>query len=506
MPSTYQIISELASQTARDITSKAERYTGFLVTAANNYKYSFKEQLLIHAQKPDATACAEIETWNRLGRWVNKGTRGIALLVDRDTPYKLRHVFDYSDTNSRAGRVVTLWQMRPQYEEAVKESLQDSFGEVELTADFPHFLMEIAKNAVEDNFSDYLSSLQAVKGDSFLEELDDLNLEVWLKDTLRSSVAYMALVRAGYQPSLYFTRDDFSHIYDFNTVPVISVLGAATSDISEMVIREIAETVKGLEKEEKQSNRTFARDRSSEYHESRNNKTERSYEDGTDLYDAGRLPDPRPDRSGEPEDWEVWNAASNLPPRASGWNLHRDAAGRNAEQPLGGSGRSGQPDDGQADRADEDAQRRDRADEVRRPDEVGSTDELDPKLGGGSGPERPDLRVSLPSEEEQQELIAEAEAETTSAFVISQEDIDAVLTRGSGVHEGKYRIYEQYLKQETHEANVAFLKDEYGIGGAYPAVPGRQLDENHDGKGIKISRGSIMHPDAEVLLSWKMIE
>ena len=506
MPSKYQIISELASQTARDITSKAERYTDFLVTAANNYKYSFKEQLLIHAQKPDATACAEIETWNRLGRWVNKGTRGIALLVDRDTPYKLRHVFDYSDTNSRAGRVVTLWQMRPQYEEAVKESLQDSFGEVELTADFPHFLMEIAKNAVEDNFSDYLSNLQSVKGDSFLEELDDLNLEVWLKDTLRSSVAYMALVRAGYQPSLYFTRDDFSHIYDFNTVPVISVLGAATSDISEMVIREIAETVKGLEKEEKQSNRTFARDRTSEYHESRNNKTERSYEDGTDLYDAGRLPDPRPDRSGEPEDWEVWNAASDLPPRASGRNLHRDAAGRNAEQPLGGSGRSGQPDDGQADRADEDAQRRDRADEVRRPDEVGSADELDPELGGGSGPERPDLRVSLPSEEEQQELIAEAEAETTSAFVISQEDIDAVLTRGSGIHDGKYRIYEQYLKQETHEANVAFLKDEYGIGGAYPAVPGRQLDENHDGKGIKISRGSIMHPDAEVLMSWKKIE
>lgn len=506
MPSKYQIISELASQTARDITSKTERYTDFLVTAANNYKYSFKEQLLIHAQKPDATACAEIETWNRLGRWVNKGTKGIALLVDRDTPYKLRHVFDYSDTNSRAGRVVTLWQMRPQFEEPVKESLQDSFGEVELTADFPHFIMEIAKNAVEDNFSDYLSNLQSVKGDSFLEELDDLNLEVWLKDTLRSSVAYMALVRAGYQPSLYFTRDDFSHIYDFNTVPVISVLGAATSDISEMVIREIAETVKGLEKEEKQSNRTFARDRSFEYHESRNNKTERSYEDGTDLYDAGRLPDPRPDRSGEPEDWEVWNAASDLPPRASGRNLHRDAVGRNAEQPLGGSGRPGQPDDGQADRADEDAQRRDRADEGRRPDEVGSADELDPELGGGSGPERPDLRVSLPSEEEQQELIAEAEAETTSAFVISQEDIDAVLTRGSGIHDGKYRIYEQYLKRDTHEANIAFLKNEYGIGGAYPAVPGRQLDENHDGKGIKISRGSIMHPDAEVLLSWKKIE
>ena len=168
MPRKYQIISELASQTARDITSKAERYTDFLVTAANNYKYSFKEQLLIHAQKPDATACAEIETWNRLGRWVNKGTRGIALLVDRDTPYKLRHVFDYSDTNSRAGRVVTLWQMRPQYEDAVKESLQDSFGEVELTADFPHFLMEIAKNAVEDIM--FINDKKPVPGNMFTEK------------------------------------------------------------------------------------------------------------------------------------------------------------------------------------------------------------------------------------------------------------------------------------------------------------------------------------------------
>ena len=124
MPSKYKIIMEMASQTARDVTSNAERYTDFLVTAANNYKYSFKEQLLIHAQKPEATACAEIETWNRLGRWVNKGTKGIALLVDRDIPYKLRHVFDISDTNSRAGITITLWQMRPQYEEAVSESLQ----------------------------------------------------------------------------------------------------------------------------------------------------------------------------------------------------------------------------------------------------------------------------------------------------------------------------------------------------------------------------------------------
>lgn len=266
MPSKYKIIMEMVSQTARDVTSNVERYTDFLVTAANNYKYSFKEQLLIHAQKPEATACAEIETWNRLGRWVNKGTKGIALLVDRDIPYKLRHVFDISDTNSRAGITITLWQMRPQYEEAVSESLQDSFGEIDGAIDFPHLLIEISKNAVDDNLSDYLSDLNAVKGDSFLEDLDDTSLEVWLKDTLKSSVAFMALSRTGYDPHEYFSREDFEHIFDFNTNAVISVLGSATSDISEMVIKEIGETVKELEKEEKQKIRTFADGRTSEYH------------------------------------------------------------------------------------------------------------------------------------------------------------------------------------------------------------------------------------------------
>lgn len=506
MPSKYQIIMEMASQTARDITSNAQRYTDFLVTAANNYKYSFKEQLLIHAQKPDATACAEIETWNRLGRWVNKGTKGIALLVDRDVPYKLRHVFDLSDTNSRAGRTVTLWQMRPQYEESVAESLQDSFGEVEKGIDFPHLLIEIAKNAVNDNLSDYLSDLNAVKADSFLEELDDMNLEVWLRSTVESGVAFMALSRSGFNPRAYFSYEDFGHLFDFNTNAVISILGAATSDISEMIIKEIGETVKELEKEERQKNRTFADGRSDEYHNSRNNKTERSNEYGVDLQDAGRLPDPQFGGTGEPEGWEIWNAAANLPSRAQKRDLHRHDAGWNPEQASGGSGRTGESDDGKADGTAQGPEWRNRADESGGSDEVGRPDELDPSLGGGSDSERPDLRITLPTAHEQQEIIAEAEAEKTSAFTISQEDIDAVLTRGSGISKGKYRIYEQYLKKESSRNNIAFLKDEYGVGGAYPVVAGRNLDESHDAKGIKISKGRIMQPDAEVLLKWNKVE
>ena len=506
MPSKYRIILEMASQTARDIASNADRYTDFLITAANNYKYSFKEQLLIHAQKPDATACAEIDTWNKLGRWVNKGTKGIALLIDRDVPYKLRHVFDISDTNSRAGRNITLWQMKPEYEYAVSESLQASFGDVEEPRDFPHLLIDISGYAVEDNLSDYLMELNAVKAGSFLEELDDTSLEAWLKTSLKSSVAFMALSRAGYEPRQYFDREDFSHLFDFNTVEVISVLGAAVSDISEMVIREMGETVKEMEKEEKRKIRTFAQTGSSAYHKNRTENKERSNEHGTDLYDAGGLSDSRSDRAGEPEAWEVWNAAADIPPRAPGWDLHRDAAERNTEQSSGGSGPASQRDDGTPDPTDGREAGRDGAPESGRSDAVGADDELHSPLGGGSDSERPDLRVTLPTVEQQQEIIAEAEEEKSSAFAISQEDIDAILTRGSGIHQGKFRIYEQFLKQDSSENNITFLKNEYGIGGAYPAVSGRNLDESHDAKGIKISRGRISRPDAELLLRWNKAE
>lgn len=506
MPSKYRIILEMASQTARDIASNADRYTDFLITAANNYKYSFKEQLLIHAQKPDATACAEIDTWNKLGRWVNKSTKGIALLIDRDVPYKLRHVFDISDTNSRAGRNITLWQMKPEYVYAVSESLQASFGDVEEPRDFPHLLMDISGYAVEDNLSDYLMELNAVKAGSFLEELDDTSLEAWLKTTLKSSVAFMALSRAGYEPRQYFDREDFSHLFDFNTVEVISVLGAAVSDISEMVIREMGETVKEMEKEEKRKIRTFAQTGSSAYHKNRTENKERSNEHGTDLYDAGGLSDSRSDRAGEPEAWEVWNAAADIPPRTSGWDLHRDAAERDTEQPSGGSGPTSQRDDGTPDLADDEGTGRDGEPESGGSDAVGADDKLHSSLGGGSDSERPDLRVTLPTVEQQQGIIAEAEEEKSSAFSISQEDIDAILTRGSGIHQGKFRIYEQFLKQDSSENNIAFLKNEYGIGGAYPAVSGRNLDENHDAKGIKISRGRISRPDAELLLRWNKVE
>lgn len=508
MASKYQMIVSVAEHTANDITKNGDTWMRFLTTAASNYKYRFKNQLLIYMQKPDAVACAEIEIWNRLGRWVNKGTKGIALLVDKDTPYKLRHVFDVSDTNSRAGYGVYLWQMAERYEAAVTESLENSFGELESHSDFADVLMDTAKNAVEDNYSDYLSDLVSVKVGSYLNELDDLNTGVWFKDALTSSIGFMLLSRCGIDPHEYYSREDFARVFDFSTPETVAILGGAASDISEMVLREIGATVKNLQMEERKQNRTFAPEQANGYNNGGNKTTERSAEYGTDLYNVGRLSPAGSERAGEPEDREIWNAAAQLPSGASGRDLHRDAAFGQAERPLGGDRPDGERDDEPADNGACEGAGRDGEPESVGSDEVGGPHEQHQEPGGGDRDDGADLQLTepLPSVEEQQNTITEAEAETASAFAVSQEDIDAVLIRGSGVSEGKFRIYEQYLNQESAADNAKMLKEEYGIGGAYPAVSGSRLDEGHDGKGIQISRGNLSNPDASVLLSWSKVE
>ena len=241
MPSKAQSIVQLAAHTAQQISANGDNYMAFLNTAAHNFKYNFRDQLLIFAQKPDATACAEIDFWNKYGRWVNRGTTGIALLVDTDRGYRLRHVFDMSNTNSREGRTVPIWQMKPQYENAVIEALENSYGELGVGADFAASLLETANIIVADNFRDYYSELCSVKVGSFLEELDDDSTRTWFRYLLEDSVAFILLTRCGIDAREHFTCEDFAHIYDFNTPETLSILGAAVSDIAEMPLREIAE-------------------------------------------------------------------------------------------------------------------------------------------------------------------------------------------------------------------------------------------------------------------------
>lgn len=503
MPTKQESIMELAAQAARDITRSGEAYMAFLTTAAHNFKYGFRDQLLIFAQKPKATACAEISFWNRYGRWVNRGTTGIALLKDTDAPYKLRYVFDMSDTNSRAGRTVPVWRMQPQDEGAVIESLENRYGIPQGGADLTASLLETAKTVTEDNAADYLTALCEVKGGSLLEELDADNTEVWFKTLLENSIAYMLLTRCGLDAGKVFSDRDFARVFDFDTPETVSILGTAASDISEMVLREIAATVIDRRQEIRERD-SVANQEKTPYAENRKQTPERSDEDGTDLSQRGRLPPAQPDRTGVPGAGQVRDAAAQLSAGASERDLHGDAAIGQAGRAPRGDRPAGPRDGGQPDAADGGAARCDGDAESVGSDGMGRANEQHPGGGRGNRAGGTDLQLTdpLPTEEEQKQEIARAEDEPSSAFVISQEDIDAVLLRGSGISDGKFRIYEQFLKQESPEKNAAFLKEEYGTGGAYPAAPDRQLDEWHDPKGIRISAGSIGQPDAKVTLTW----
>ena len=498
-------IVRLAAQTARQIFANSGNYMAFLTTAAHNYKYSFRDQLLIYAQKPDATACAQTDFWNKHGRWVNKGTTGIALLVDTDKGYKLRHVFDMSDTNSRVRRTVPVWQMRSQYEGPVVEALENSYGEFSDKSDLAACLLETAKVIVEDNFGDYYADLCRIKEGSLLEELDDLNTEVWFKGLLENSVAYIMLTRCGIDPQEYFSGEDFARIYDFNTLKTLAILGAAASDIAEMPLREIASTVLPLYWEEEKQNRTFAGNPDRQYNDGRT-KRERSVEHGADIQNRGRLSTAQPGRAGGPAGRKIWDAAAQFPRQSPARDLHRDAVDRGTEQPSGGNRPAGHRDGGAADGANGAGTGRDREPESIRSDEMGGPDEQHQGSGGGSGAGGDRVRQltdPLPTEEEQKAAIQAAEDEQSSAFAISQEDIDAILLHGSGIADGKFRIFEQFQTAHSSTENTSFLKEEYKSTTYFTVATDKKIRAWFDRSGVKISIGDLSKPEAEIRLTWK---
>ena len=500
MPTKFERISALMWSTAHDITSNAEAYKGFLRTAALHYKYSFPDQLLIHAQRSDATACAEMEIWNRHGIWVKRGAKGIALL---GTGSKLRYVFDVSDTTSRTGISFRPWQVPKQYISELTDVLRKDYTETTET-EFAPFLLQVSSQLVENNLPDYLPDLLNVKSDSLLEELDELNTTAWLKNSLQSSISYLLLSRCGLDAEAYITAADFAHIPDFNTPETLSVLGTAVNTLSGSVLEEIRFAVQNILKQ----NRTFAETPESRYHEDERENTERSQTDERDLLNNRRLPDPESDSGESTEDRQIRDAAAQLPRESQTVSVHGDADLGQAESASGGDRPAGERNDGTLDRTDDERTEHNGESQGIEPDALDTADEQYPAGSRGdrdTGADLPLIPV-LPTIEEQLHNIAEAEESKASASVISQEDIDAVLTRGSGFSHGKLRIYEQYLKQESREDNIKFLKNEYGIGGAYPAVSNRRIDETHDGKGIRLRLGDLANPDAECLLSWKKVE
>lgn len=407
-------IVELAAQKTREISANSGNYMAFLTTAAHNFKYNFRDQLLIYAQKPDATACAQIDFWNKHGRYVNQGTRGIALLVDTDRGYKLRYVFDMSDTNSRQGRTIPIWKMEPRYEDAVIEALENSYGEFPDRSGLAACLLETAKVIVEDNFGDYLTELRGIKEGSLLEELDDLSTEAWFKGLVESSVAFIMLTRCGIDPMDYFSGEDFAHVYDFDTPETLSILGGAVSDIAEMPLREIASTVLSLYRAEQRENRTFAQTPNRPYHDGRT-KQERSVEHGTDISNGGRLPSAQSGSAGGPEGRKIWDAAAQLPSDPQERLLHGDAPQRQAERPSGEDRPAGHGDGGAVDGADGAGAGRDGGAEGQRSDEVGGPDEQHPGSSGGSGADRAGLRGHISGPLIAGEELPQAPVDGTSA-------------------------------------------------------------------------------------------
>ena len=399
MASKLQIITAMFNDEVGKVTNSFDNWTSFLRTASNNFKYNFVEQILIYGQRPDATACAEIGFWNdKMHRWVNRGATGIALFDYSGSYQKLRYVFDVSDTNSFYGYEVPRWEVKDRYHDEVAEALANAFGD---TADggLESVIDDTARNMVEDNILDYLSAVNDSKYGSFLEELDDDNISVILKDALSASIGYMMMTRCGINADEFYDREDFEDIFNFNTPSTVIAMGMAVSDIAEMGLREIESTVKNIEKNEKKRNRTFDNNFSLEYDESAKtkNETERSNENVTDeLQNGGRLQNPEPDLAdrGERYSWEVRYVEEEIPSGTQESLFRRaDSEGRTDENNQADGNRSG-TDDGSAYRTVDEVTGSDGGAERAESDAVGSSDEQHQDDSRGNSSEGTDLQLS----------------------------------------------------------------------------------------------------------------
>ena len=409
MPTKFQLITELYDQTVQSVTGSYQSWTGFLRAACYNYKCPFDDQILIYAQRPDATAVLEMERWNRqFGRWVNRGAKSIAVFGD-DGQNCLKLYFDVSDTHaSRFARPLPIWTMHPAFEPEVIETLEATFGNLAEKENLADAVRSACHNAVADNITDYLQDLRECREDSLLEELDDLNLEAFYRDALEVSVAYMLMTRLGLRADDYFSPDEFAHVYEFNTPPTINALGIATSDIAEMGLREISRTVMQAQRDQFFANREKnGYDGRTEQHETPH---ERSEQHGGHLQDAERLSGAEPADAADAggASGQVRGAAESVPEEAPQSALHQPQDQRQADGAFGGD-RADRAKDGGADRdADGESRGRDGGAEGDRSHALDGADEQSPAQRGGTGAERSDLRLTTeePTEAGSDELPA----------------------------------------------------------------------------------------------------
>ena len=456
MPTKFQLITELYDQTVQSVTGSYQSWTGFLRAACYNYKCPFDDQILIYAQRPDATAVLEMERWNRqFGRWVNRGAKSIAVFGD-DGQNCLKLYFDVSDTHaSRFARPLPIWTMHPAFEPEVIETLEATFGNLAEKENLADAVRSACHNAVADNITDYLQDLRECREDSLLEELDDLNLEAFYRDALEVSVAYMLMTRLGLRADDYFTADEFAHVYEFNTPPTINALGIATSDIAEMGLREISRTVMQAQRDQFFANREKSRyDDHTEQHET---GRERSKQYGDHLQDAGWLSGAEPADAADAggASGQVRGAAERISDEAPQGALHQPQDQRQADG-ASGRDRADRAEDGGADRGADGAGRgRDGGTESDRSPALDRSDEQSPAQRGGTGAQRPDLQLTT-------EEPTEAGSDELPAFAAIGSDTDGGDLAETLPAIGEfYTLYREVKRQHPDAIIFTKLRDGY---------------------------------------------
>jgi len=500
LASKFQFITELYSRTLTRLTGDYESWTGFLRSACYNYKCPFDEQVLIYAQRPDATAVLELEKWNRqFGRWVNAGATGIAVMDEAHGKGRLKHYFDITDTHAtRISRPVPIWSMEPAYTEPVIETLEATFGTLAEKDNLPDAILSASRNAVADNMQDYLRDLLDCRGGSMLEELDALNVEVTYRRALERSVSYMLMTRLSLPAMAYLLPEDFEGIYSFDTPSTINALGIATSDIAEMGLREISRTVMQARREQ-----NFAKDAQIGYDavkEQNNAEKERSAEHGSDLQSAGGLSPAEPaaaPRAGDAPG-QVRGAAEAVHQEAPQGAVYESQDQRSVGGTSGGDRDGGGEDGDAAGGADGENRGRDGGAESCQSPALDGADEQPEAQRGGNGAERSDLQLN-----DTDENAGSAELPA----LLDEHLIEAILLDDGGRKHTRQEIFAYFQDTRDITARTEFLKNSYNdiwvevLAGADKVRVGYHAEED----GLLMWEGSYLSRTAESVFSWGVV-
>ena len=570
----YDLISSLSEETAKRVTRNDESWKKYLNTASRLYKYPFKDQLLIYAQRPDATACASIEIWNeKMHCWVNKGAKGIALLDEEGSPFTgLRYVFDISDVHKarRIGRFPQLWEMKEEHQQAVIDRLEGIYGDTNKEAGFTDRIREIASRIAQDCYGELASDMEYLKEGSFLEELDELNIAVRVRETLADSIVYTVLKRCGMEDAELAEEIQFPYIHEFNTVETLSHIGDSISDLSKPVLMEIGRAIWAYDREiaGREASKNFvekglanttdtrynALKRESETQDVQpdtqtGNAGERGNNDESDLREERGLSDTdvADGRAAGGDADKVRADEEELLTGTQEGDLHRASAEREAERASSDHSGTGGAEDGITDSADGRSRGRDGGTESSRSDEVGGDDEQHQALGGGNRTERAGIQpvneeettenrelaepgngestlsgFSLPETETYQQLslfpsieeqIGTIEAAQAgekyimpAAFSLPQEQLEAILRTGGGRDNSRSRIYAKYQQGKTQEEMAEFLKNEYRTTGK-----GFDFGENpvsvwFNESGMSIGYGMSARENPVAVMGWQEVE